>query len=116
MISSNAELKKELFSIEQKAIERNSSSKEIEGISQYLRQDWFEITGIKASDEEACVDVVKAIGIKASDEEACVDVVKAIGELLEVLPVPYEDILIAHPSSTYNKHWPTKNYCRVYEK
>ena len=24
--------------------------------------DWFEITGVKANDEEACVDVVKAIG------------------------------------------------------
>lgn len=83
MTNSNAELKKEMSTVEQKAGE---SLKEIEEINQYLRRDCLEITGIKASDEEACNDAVKAIG-----------------ELLEISPpVTDEDISIAHPLPTYS--------------
>jgi hypothetical protein len=82
VISSNAEIKRELLSTDQKA---DDSLKEIEEISQYLRRDCLEITGVNASDEEASVDAVKAIS-----------------ELLEIPPVTDADISIAHPLPTYS--------------
>ena len=63
---------------------------QIEKLSQYVRRDWLEISGIKPCDKRTCENIVTSIG-KAID-----------------VPITKEEIAIAHQIPSYKADAPPK--------
>jgi hypothetical protein len=77
----------DLKGVNQRSLQATS---QIEELSQYLRRDCLEITGIKESSDCSAGAIVKSVG-------------KAIG-----VPLSGEDISIAHPLPSFNTNAPPK--------